>query len=93
MKTFIGTTWQERQPFLDAEDHENEQLADIADRFALRRKRRNAHIAQLREQLRRLEERENRDWKIWNAAMDRHIARNKRICAMFDELKAAEESA
>lgn len=93
MTTFIGTTWQERQKFLDAQDRENQLLDEIRDRAQFRHEKRARHIANLRKELARLEAKENLYHKIFHAACDRSIARNRHICAMFDELTTAEATA
>lgn len=100
MTSFIGTTWQERDAWLKQEDYKNEQLDAIADhyekRFISRRQHMDrllADITRLRAELDRLEAKDAHERAIWHAVLDRHIARNKRISAMFDELKAAEATA
>ena len=93
MTSFIGTTWQERDAWLKQEDYKNEQLDAIADHYEKRRSRREQHINKLRAELDRLEAKDAHERAIWHAVLDRHIARNKRISAMFDELKAAEATA
>lgn len=93
LTTFIGTTWRERQKFLDAQDREYQLLGEIRDHAQFRHEKRARHIANLRKELARLEAKEDLYYKIFNAACDRSIARNQHICAMFDELKAAEATA
>lgn len=90
MTTFIGTTWRERQKFLDAQDHENQLLAEIRDHAQFRHEKRARHIANLRKKLARLEAKDGLYYKICHATYDRSIARNQHICAMFDELTTAE---
>lgn len=99
LTTFIGVNFEERNTFLDEQEHENQQIKEIADRFDRRIKKRNGAIKKLRAELERLEAeieqleaKSDADRKIWHAAMDRHIARNRYICKLFDELKEAQAS-
>lgn len=90
---FIGTTSDQRSAFVAEQEHENKQLEAILAHFDRRQTKRDAKIKKLRAELERLEAKSDLDRKIWHAACDRHIARNKHLCALFDELNAQEKSA
>ena len=92
LTTFIGVPFEVYNKFLKQEDAKNEQLDAIAKKYDKRYERRESKIASLKREIERLEERQNHERQIWHNVLDRHIARNKRICAMFDELTAAKEN-
>lgn len=92
LTTFVGVPFEVYHKFIEQEDAENEQLDAIAKKYDKRYERRESKIASLKREIERLEERQNHERQIWHNVLDRHIARNKRICDMFDELTAAKEN-
>lgn len=92
LTTFIGVDFEARNAFLEEQEHENQQIEEIAKHFDRRMKKRDAVIEKLRAELARLEAKSDAERKVWHAAMDRHIARNRHICKLFDELKEAQAS-
>ena len=92
LTTFIGVPFEVYHKFIEQEDAENEQLDAIAKKYDKRYERRESKIASLKREIERLETRQEQERRIWHNVLDRHIARNKRICAMFDELTAAKEN-
>ena len=89
LTTFVGVPFETYHKFIEQEDAENKQLDAIAKKYDKRYERRESKIASLRREIERLEARQNQELCVWHNVMDRHIARNKRICDMFDELTAA----
>lgn len=92
LTTFVGVPFEVYHKFIEQEDAENKQLDAIAKKYGKRYERRESKIASLERELERLEARQEQERRIWHNVMDRHIARNKRINAMFDELTAAREN-
>ena len=92
LTTFVGVPFKVYHKFIEQEDAENKQLDAIAKKYDKRYDRRESKIASLKREIERLETRQEQERRIWHNVLDRHIARNKRICAMFDELKEAREN-